>query len=89
MLAENVVTCKLINESLSLNNFFNFSFDGENFENAASSKCEHDYTYGLAIYRGEALTTGSQLNSGCFIRTEIYDFETNQWNDAADYSFAR
>ena len=68
---------------------FVFSFDGENFENAASSKCDHDYTDGLAVYRGKALTTGSFYNSTCYVQTEIYDFGTNQWSDVADYPFAR
>ena len=68
--------------------YFYFRFDGENFENAASSKCDHELTYGLANYRGKALTTGS-YNSGCGVRTEIYDFETNQWSDGTDYPNVR
>ena len=88
--AEKIATCKLL-ESLSHIEYhkFVFSFDGDSFENAGSSKCDHDYTYGLAVYRGKALTTGSYLNSDCNVRTEIYDFETNQWSDAADYPFGR
>ena len=66
-----------------------FSFDGENFENVASSKCDHDSTFGLANYRGNALTTGSYYDSDCSVRTELYDFKTNRWNDAANYPFAR
>ena len=66
-----------------------FRFDGESFENVESSKCDHDYTYSLANYRGKALTTGSHYDSDCLVRTEIYDFETNQWNNAPIYPFAR
>ena len=68
-------------------NYYFVSFDGEIFETAASSKCDHAETYGLANYRGSALTTGSFYNSGCYVRTELYDFGTNQWNDAPDYPF--
>ena len=65
-----------------------FSFDGEDFELAASTECDHKNTYGLANYRGTALTTGSHSNSNCFVRTEVYNLETNQWNDAPDYPFS-
>ena len=65
------------------------SFDGKNFENAGTSKCDHRFTYGLANYRGKALTTGSANNIYCSVQTELYDFETSQWNDAADYPFAK
>ena len=83
------MTCKLIKESISLKKNSIFSFDGENFENAASSKCDHDRTYGLAIYRGKALTTGSLYVKRCSVQTEIYDFETNQWTDSENYPFGR
>ena len=69
--------------------YFVFRFDGKDFENVPSSKCDHEETYGLANYRGKALTTGSWFNSGCYVRTELYDFKTNRWNDAPDYPFAR
>ena len=65
-----------------------FSYDGENFVSIASSKCNHDRTLGLANYRGMALTTGSFKGAGCNIRTEIYDFEADQWQDGPDYPFA-
>ena len=84
------MTCKLIKESVNFKKIFSiFSFDGENFENAGPSKCDHVWTYGLGNYRQMALTTGSKINSDCYVRTEIYNFETNQWSDAADYPFAR
>ena len=88
--AEKVVTCKLLKPGdVGKNYALYFSFDGGSFENAGSSKCDHDYTYGLGNYRGTALITGTQKNSACYVRTEIYDFGTNQWSDAADYPFAR
>ena len=64
------------------------SFDGDNFETVASSTCDHDWTLGLANYRGSPMTTGSYLNSGCFVKTEVYNFETNRWNDALDYPYS-
>ena len=86
--ADKIATCKWL-ESLRENHKFVSSFDGESFENAGSSECDHDLTFGLAVYRGKALTTGSFYDSGCYVRTEIYDFETNQWSFAADYPFGK
>ena len=63
------------------------SFDGDNFETVAPSNCDHEYTFGLANYRGSPMTTGSHDNSDCYVKTEIYNFENNQWNDAPDYPF--
>ena len=63
------------------------SFDGENFETIARSNCHHDITMGLANYRGSPMTTGSRFHSDCYVKTEVYNFETNQWNDAPDYPF--
>ena len=53
-----------------------------------SSKCEHYDTMGLANYKGQALTTGGSGNSACSTRTEIFNFEENQWNDGPNYPFA-
>ena len=67
------------------------SFDGDNFETVAASTCDHDFTYGLANYRGSPMTTGSfsgQFSGDCGLKTEVYNFETNQWNDAPDYPFS-
>jgi len=63
-------------------------FDGENFETVAASTCDHDLTLGLANYRGSPMTTGSNQNSDCYVKTEIYNFENNQWNDAPDYPYS-
>ena len=64
------------------------SFDGDNFETVADSTCDHDKTLGLANYRGSPMTTGSHINSDCSVKTEIYNFENNQWNDAPDYPYS-
>ena len=64
------------------------SFDGDNFETLAASKCDHEMTLGLANYRGSPMTTGSLSNSDCYVKTEIYNFETDQWNDAPDYPYS-
>ena len=86
MRVRKIVICKF--NFLQAKIIITFSFDGTNFETAGSAKCDHYVTYGLANYRGKAITTGS-WNSGCSVRTELYDFETDQWNDAADYPFAK
>ena len=65
------------------------SFDGDTFETVAASKCDHENTSGLANYRGSPMITGTQFNSQyCGIKTEIYNFASNQWNDAPDYPYA-
>ena len=67
-----------------------FRFDGEKLEPIALTKCNHNYSFGLANYRGSALTTGSRWgSSACNVKTEIYEFENGQWNDAPDYPYAR
>ena len=33
--------------------------------------------------------TGSQQHAGCYVRTEIYNLGTGQWNDAPDYPYSR
>ena len=62
-----------------------FSFDGADFTAAGSSKCDHQFA-GLANYKGSALTTGS-YNAECSNRTEVYNFDTDQWTDAPDFPF--
>jgi len=84
---ENNAICKLKNENCFEMIYF-LSFDGVNFETVALSKCDHYYTMGLANYRGSPMTTGSGLNSDCYVKTEVYNFETNRWNDAPDYPFS-
>ena len=66
------------------------------FDYAASSACNHELTYGLANYRGKALTTGAYFTDICNVTgtntnvmTEIYDFTTDQWDYAPDYPFAK
>ena len=63
-------------------------FDGDNFETVASSECDHDLTMGLANYRGSPMTTGSGNYPDCGDKTEIYNFENNQWNNAPDYPYS-
>ena len=58
-----------------------------NFTSAASSNCNHQFG-GLANYKGQALTTGSLYNSACYVKSELYNFETNQWTNAPDYPYA-
>ena len=66
------------------------SYDGENFDDSvAKSECDHDSTMGLANYRNMALTTGSKWVDDCGTKTEVYDFDSNQWSNAPDYPFAK
>ena len=64
-----------------------FSFDGENYHTAGSSKYSHHRTYGMANYMGKALTTGCYIGSGCGVKTELMDMTTLQWSDGPDYPF--
>lgn len=82
---EEIAICKLDKNDRYLICFARF--DGENFESLTPSKCDHDYTMGLANYRGAPFVTGSYSNSDCFVRTEVYNFKTDQWNDAPNYPY--
>ena len=81
------VICKLKNYAWFEIIYF-LSFDGEYFETVAASTCDHALTYGLANYGGSPMTTGSYVDSDCYVKTEIYNFETNQWKDAPDYPYS-
>ena len=67
---------------------FNFSFDGEFFHSAGSSKYSHRYTLGMANYKGKALTTGCNENTGCGVKTELMDMNTLTWSDGLDFPFS-
>ena len=86
-LTEKNAICKLKNDN-RFETFYFLSFDGNNFETFASSTCDHYAAYGLANYRGSPMVTGSFSDSDCYVKTEIYNFETNRWNDALDYPFS-
>ena len=87
LMTENNAICKLKNNN-GFEMIYFLSFDGDKFETVASSKCDHGNTYGLANYRGSPMTTGSGYSSDCGTRTEIYNFASNQWNDAPDYPYS-
>ena len=69
------------------------SFNGESYQSAGSSEYSHKRTYGMANYRGKALTTGCY--SGCYIscygscavKTELMDMNTLTWSAGPDYPF--
>ena len=86
-LTEKNAICKLKNDDCFEMIHF-LSFDGDNFETVASSKCYHDNTMGLANYRGSPMTTGSRYNSDGSVNTEIYNFANNQWKDAPEYPYS-
>ena len=63
-------------------------FDGVDYQAVENSKYSHRQTFGLANYRGNALTTGCYyMNTDCSFKTEIMDMETMKWSDAPDYPF--
>lgn len=66
---------------------FDFSFDGENYQSLESSKYRHRGTLGLAYYQNYALTTGCDDSSSCFVKTELFDMEAQTWFDGPDYPY--
>ena len=63
------------------------SFDGQSYQSAGLSVYSHRYTYGLANYRGRALTTG------CWdrfrgLKTELMDMNDLTWSAGPDYPYA-
>ena len=64
-----------------------FSFDGMSFETTESSKHSHRLVYGLANYKGKALTTGCNDpgdQPSCLKKTELMDMSTFKWSDGPD-----
>ena len=51
------------------------------------SKYSHRWTFGLANYQGQALTTGCYDDSSCSIKTEIMNMKKLEWADAADFPY--
>ena len=81
-------------ESMTIHHelFFNYSFvfssfDGVSFEYASNSTYTHRFTYGLANYKGWAMTTGCQDSPTCYVKTEFMDLNTLKWSDGPDYPF--
>ena len=71
----------------------NFSFDGQNFQSKKSSKYDHNRTTGLAIYKNQALTVGCDeswtSDIYCGMKTELFNFETQEWSDGEQYLLAK
>ena len=61
-------------------------FDGRTFINKPASNYEHKYTYNLGSYQGAPFTTGGRSPDN--LKTEIFDQNSNQWLQAADYPFS-
>ena len=57
------------------------------------SKYAHDFTFGLANYKGKPLTTGCagprmrNKDTECNFKTEIMDMTTLTWSDGPNYPF--
>ena len=60
------------------------SFDGQSYQSAGSSEYSHRSTYGMANYRGKALTTGCWTGS-CAVKTELMDMNTLTWSAGPNY----
>ena len=60
------------------------SFDGQSYQSAGSSEYSHQKTFGMANFRGKALTTGC-LGDTCALKTELMDMETLTWSAGQDY----
>ena len=66
--------------------FYSFSrFDGNSFRVESSSNYPHAYVNVLGVYKGAPFVTGSY--SPANKKTEILDYASKQWNNAADYPF--
>ena len=63
------------------------SFDGQSYQSAGSSENSHDWTLGMANYRGKALTTGCVSGGSCAVKTELMDMETLSWSAGPNYPF--
>lgn len=66
---------------------FDFSFDGQTYELMEASKYSHDYTYGLASYKNQALTAGCYISTGCNRKTELFNMHTLTWSVGPNYPF--
>ena len=66
-------------------NYF-LSFDGQSYQSAGSSEYSHKGTYGMANYRGKALTTGCATVGSCGLKTELMDMTTLTWSAGPDYN---
>ena len=65
------------------------SFDGENYESSNYSRYGHGFTFGLANYKGKALTTGCYYdNYNCGLKTELLDLITLRWSMGPDFPFS-
>lgn len=79
---------KSFDPSLFMNHKFFSSFDGDVYRSVGSSSYAHQYTYGLANYKGKAFTTGCFFSSSCAVKTELMDMNTLTWSPGPDYPFA-
>ena len=68
---------------------YSLRFDGENYQSIESSKYSHQFTTGLANYKGKALAVGClDSNTDCSFATELFDLNTMKWSDGPDFPFA-
>ena len=56
-----------------LGNMYLLSFDGENYQSIESAKYSHKYTFGLANYKGKALTVGCWYTGVLEIAQKVFE----------------
>ena len=52
-----------------------------------SSEYSHHWTFGLANYKGKAMTTGCGSNGDCSFKTEFFDMNTMEWYAGPDFPY--
>ena len=62
-------------------------FNGASFKTEPSSKFPHYYVMGLGSYRNSPFVTG-HLSSTNGLKTEILDYDSQKWEQLADYPFS-
>ena len=76
-----------MNSLKSPNQNYFFRFNGETFKTEASSKFPHNFVYALGFYRNSPFVTG-RSGTPYGLKTEILNYESEEWEQADDYPFA-
>ena len=66
-----------------------FRFDGTTFKNEPSSKFSHRFVMALGSYRDSPFVTGNYASSTTGLKTEILNYNAQQWFEAKDYPFSK
>ena len=72
------------------NRIFKNSFDGENFQNEASSIHFHTFVKTLGSYRNQPFVTGGYFDHTSYhVKTEIYNENLNRWMPGPDFPYSK